>query len=62
MMVSLFMKEKLEHSNVSKKKFNEVKSGFECGLSIKSFNDIKVGDVVESYEQREIKRTLVLKL
>ncbi|MEO1652040.1 MAG: translation initiation factor IF-2 [Bacteroidota bacterium] len=36
----------------------EVKNGFECGMSIKSFNDIKVGDVVESYEQREIKRTL----
>lgn len=37
---------------------SEVKSGFECGLSIKNFNDIKVGDVVESYEQRETKRTL----
>ena len=36
----------------------EVKSGYECGLSIKNFNDIKVGDVVESYEQREVKRTL----
>ncbi len=36
----------------------EVKSGFECGLSIKNFNDIKVGDVVESYEVREVKRTL----
>ena len=41
-----------------KEEVQEVKSGFECGLSIKSFNDIKVGDVVESYEQREIKRTL----
>lgn len=37
---------------------SEVKNGFECGLSIKNFNDIKVGDVVESYEQRETKRTL----
>jgi translation initiation factor IF-2 len=36
----------------------EVKKGFECGLSIKNFNDIKEGDVVESYEQRESKRTL----
>lgn len=36
----------------------EVKSGYECGLSIKNFNDIKVGDVVESYEQREVKRKL----
>lgn len=36
----------------------EVKNGYECGLSIKNFNDIKVGDVVESYEERERKRTL----
>ncbi len=37
---------------------NEVKSGFECGISIKDFNDIKVGDVIEGYEEREVKRTL----
>ncbi|UII21917.1 translation initiation factor IF-2 [Fulvivirga ligni] len=36
----------------------EVKNGYECGMSIKNFNDIKVGDVVESYEERETKRTL----
>lgn len=36
----------------------EVKKGYECGLSIKGFNDIKVDDVVESYEEREIKRKL----
>ncbi len=41
-----------------KEDVQEVKSGFECGISIKNFNDIKVGDVVESYEEREIKRTL----
>ena len=37
---------------------NEVKSGFECGISIEDFNDIKVGDVIESYEIQEIKRKL----
>ena len=37
---------------------NEVKSGYECGISIKNYNDIKVGDVIEGYEQREVKRTL----
>ncbi|WP_109832784.1 translation initiation factor IF-2 [Reichenbachiella versicolor] len=37
---------------------NEVKNGYECGISIKNFNDIKVGDVIEGYEQREVKRTL----
>ena len=41
-----------------KEDVNEVKSGFECGISIKNYNDIKVGDIIESFEQREIKRTL----
>ncbi|RKQ50886.1 translation initiation factor 2 (bIF-2) [Roseivirga pacifica] len=37
---------------------NEVKSGYECGLSIKNFNDIKVGDIIEGFEIQEVKRTL----
>ena len=37
---------------------NEVKHGFECGIRLKNFNDIKVGDVIESFEQKEIKRSL----
>ncbi len=37
---------------------NEVKSGYECGISIKNFNDIKVGDVIESFEEKEVKRSL----
>lgn len=36
----------------------EVKNGYECGLSIKNFNDIKVGDVIEGFEIKEVKRTL----
>ena len=36
----------------------EVQSGMECGLTIKNYHDIKVGDVVEAYEQEEVKRTL----
>lgn len=36
----------------------EVKHSYECGISIKGFNDIKVGDVIEGFEQREIKRSL----
>ena len=36
----------------------EVKSGFECGLSLKNFNDINVGDVLEAFEQVEVARTL----
>ncbi|MFZ6009868.1 MAG: translation initiation factor IF-2 [Bacteroidota bacterium] len=37
---------------------SEVKSGFDCGIGIDGFNDMKVGDVIESYENREVKRTL----
>jgi translation initiation factor IF-2 len=36
----------------------EVKHGFECGLNVDRFNDIKVGDVVEAYEEVEVKQTL----
>ena len=34
----------------------EVKKGFECGITIEGFNDIKIGDEIESYEMVEIKR------
>lgn len=37
---------------------NEVKSGFEFGLSIRGLTDIQVGDIVESFEMKEVKRTL----
>lgn len=36
----------------------EVKAGLECGLTIKNYNDIKVGDVIEVYEIKEVKQTL----
>lgn len=36
----------------------EVAAGYECGLSIKNFNDIKIGDAIESYEEVEVKKTL----
>ena len=41
-----------------KEDVQEVKQGFECGISIKNFNDIKVGDVIEGFTEREVKRTL----
>ncbi|MBE6189402.1 MAG: translation initiation factor IF-2 [Rikenellaceae bacterium] len=34
----------------------EVTTGMDCGLNIESFNDIKVGDIIEGYEQVEVKR------
>jgi translation initiation factor IF-2 len=36
----------------------EVAKGYECGLNVEKFNDIKVGDIVEAYEQVEIKQKL----
>jgi translation initiation factor IF-2 len=39
-----------------KEDVGEVKSGFECGISIRNFNDIKVGDFIESFEKREVEK------
>jgi len=36
----------------------EVATGYECWLNIDNFNDIKVGDIVEGYEENEVKRKL----
>jgi translation initiation factor IF-2 len=36
----------------------EVKNGYECGISIENFNDIKVSDIIEGFEQQEFKRKL----
>ncbi|PRY99806.1 translation initiation factor 2 (bIF-2) [Marinilabilia salmonicolor] len=36
----------------------EVASGYECGLNIKNFNDIKIGDIIEAFEEVEVSRTL----
>ena len=36
----------------------EVSTGMECGLVIKNYNDIKMGDIVEAFEEVEVKRTL----
>jgi len=36
----------------------EVKEGFECGLNLKNFNDIKEGDLLEVFEIQEVARTL----
>jgi translation initiation factor IF-2 len=36
----------------------DVKAGFECGLTIKNFDSIQVGDVLEAYEIVEVKQTL----
>ena len=49
-----------EGSVASLKRFNddakEVKSGFECGIVLENFSDIKEGDIMEAYEMKEVSR------
>ena len=37
---------------------NEVKSGTECGIAVRNYNDVKVGDQIECYERIEVARTI----
>ena len=37
---------------------NEVKSGMECGIGVKNYNDVKAGDQIEVYERIQVRRTL----
>ncbi|MFP4447437.1 MAG: translation initiation factor IF-2 [Bacteroidales bacterium] len=39
----------------------EVREGYECGLNVKNFNDVKVGDMIEGYKEVEVKKTLETK-
>jgi translation initiation factor IF-2 len=41
-----------------KEDVKEVKDGFECGIGVENFNDLKVGDVLECYRTEEVARTL----
>jgi translation initiation factor IF-2 len=36
----------------------EVAAGYECGITIRGFNDLQVGDILECYEMRQIQREL----
>ena len=42
----------------SLKRFKEDETGFECGIQIQNYNDIKLGDIIEAYTIKETKRTL----
>ena len=35
----------------------EVREGFECGIGLSDFQDLKAGDIIETYEEREVART-----
>ncbi len=45
-------------SSASRTTSKEVRAGLECGLSLKNYNDIQVGDVLEVFEVQEVARTL----
>jgi translation initiation factor IF-2 len=34
-----------------------VREGFECGIGLSDFQDLKAGDIIETYEEREVART-----
>lgn len=36
----------------------EVNAGYECGLMVKNYNDVRIGDIIEGFEEVEVKRTL----
>ncbi|MDO6391988.1 translation initiation factor IF-2 [Pontibacter sp. BT731] len=37
---------------------SEVRQGYECGISLRGYNEIEIGDVIEAYVEKEVKRTL----
>jgi translation initiation factor IF-2 len=48
----------LESLKRFKEDVKEVGTNYECGLNIKNYNDIRVGDMIESFEETEVKKTL----
>jgi len=48
----------LESLRRYKEDVNEVRAGFECGIGVRNYNDVKVGDQIECYERVEVKRSL----
>ena len=41
-----------------KEEVSEVKTGFECGVMLENYSDIKVGDIIETYEEDSTRRKL----
>ena len=48
----------LESLRRFKEDVSEVRAGTECGIGVKNYNDVKIGDQIECYERTEIARTL----
>lgn len=47
---------KIKSIQREKNEVKEVKSGFDCGITVENFNDIKERDIIESYEMKEVKK------
>ncbi len=52
----LLTETKIENLKMQKDEVKEVKSGYECGIKLEKFNDIKEGDVIETFIIEEVKR------
>ncbi len=48
----------MEKSTETTKSESSETKGYECGLNIDKFNDINVGDIIEAFEEVEVKQTL----
>jgi translation initiation factor IF-2 len=48
----------LESLRRFKDNVNEVRQGMECGIGVKNYNDVKVGDQIEVFDTVEVQRTL----
>jgi translation initiation factor IF-2 len=48
----------LESLRRFKEMVDEVRNGMECGIGVKQYNDVKVGDQIECFERIEVARTL----
>jgi translation initiation factor IF-2 len=48
----------LESLRHFKEDVNEIKAGMECGIAVKNYNDVKVGDLIEVFERVEVARQL----
>lgn len=48
----------LESLRRFKEDVSEVKAGMECGIGVKNYNDVKIGDYIEVYERVEVQRTI----
>ena len=55
---SVIYEGELESLRRFKDDVNEVKQGTECGIGVKNYNDVKVGDHIEVYERIQVKREI----